>query len=349
MDRRGRGTFWNPVGRFETIAREKSDAQVEDAEPVARTRLHRDQSRTVISWNQSPDIPFDRSINPYRGCEHGCIYCFARPTHEFLGMSPGLDFETNIHVKLDAAALLAREMDVKSYVCAPLAIGTNTDAYQPVERRLQLMRKILKVLIDRRHPVGMVTKSALILRDVDLLAQLAELGLVHVNFSITTLDAGLASVMEPRASVPSARLHAIAKLKEAGIPCGVMVAPVIPGLTDEELESILESAHAAGADSATYILVRLPHGVKELFADWLTKRRPLRKDRVLHFIREMRGGNLTDSRFMSRGTGEGIHAELLRRRFVVARKRLGFGQPTPLRTDLFRSGAAAAQPGLFDS
>lgn len=347
MGQRGRGTFWNPVGRFESIDREKSEPQTEDQLPV-RTRLFRDQSRTVISWNQSPDIPFDRSINPYRGCEHGCIYCFARPTHEFLGMSPGLDFETNLHVKLDAAAVLARELDARSYAAQPLAIGTNTDAYQPVERRLQLMRKILRVLLERRHPVGIVTKSALILRDIDLLSDLAALGLVHVNLSVTTLNPELASLMEPRASVPNARLNAIAKLKAAGVPCGVMVAPVIPGLTDEEMESILEAAHGAGADSATYVLIRLPHGVKELFADWLAKRQPLRKDRVLHLIREMRGGNLYDSRFTTRGRGEGLHAELLRQRFIIARRRLGFGRPAPLRTDLFRSGAAAAQPGLFD-
>ncbi|CAN0095066.1 unnamed protein product, partial [Discosporangium mesarthrocarpum] len=317
--RKGRGALSNRAGRFERLASERIDdgwgqplppkpaepdplddgidpfdgtGIGDDMLPPLRTTVTTDTSRTVIARNDSPDIGFDRSINPYRGCEHGCVYCFARPSHAFLGLSAGLDFETKLFAKPDAAALLRRELAKPGYVPKTIAMGTNTDPYQPVEREMKITRQIIEVLAEHRHPVSIVTKSALVTRDIDILAPMAEQGLASVALSITTCDAKLARAMEPRASSPAKRLDAIRQLSRAGIPTGVMVAPVIPGLTDHELEAILIRAHDAGAERAGYILLRLPRELRDLFDEWLDVHVPDRKRRVLKRIREMRGGDL---------------------------------------------------------
>ena len=341
--RKGRGAIGNPSGRYEPQTRQLIDdgwAEGGWAEgwaegwtgqagrgagtaPALATEVGIDASRTVIARNASPDVPFDRSINPYRGCEHGCVYCFARPGHAYLGLSPGLDFETRIFAKPEAAKRLSAELAKPSYVPAVIAIGTNTDPYQPVEKRLGITRSILEVLWAARHPVAIVTKSNLVLRDLDILAPMAEAKLARVLVSVTTLDPSLARKMEPRAPRPGLRLETIRRLADSGVPTGTLAAPMIPGLNDDELEAILEAAARAGATSAGYILLRLPLEVKALFIEWLEAHFPDRKKRVLALLRACRRGKLYDPAFGTRMTGEGVTAQLLARRFELACKRLG--------------------------
>ena len=345
---RGRGAVSNASGRYERYARVLlhdgwDEPQGEDALPPLKTEIILDSTRTIITRNQSPDISFDRSINPYRGCEHGCIYCFARPTHAYLGMSPGADFESKLFVKPNAAELLAKELSWRGYVPNTIAIGTNTDPYQPVEKRLRIMRSILEVLRDFRHPVGIVTKSPLVLRDIDILGPMAEMGLVRVALSVTTLDRKLARAMEPRAGTPPRRLEAIRTLSEAGIPTAVMFAPVIPALNDGEMESVLAAAKEAGARSAGYILLRLPLEIKDLFREWLEANRPDSAKHVMSLIRQMRNGKDYDAQWFVRQRGTGPYARMIARRFHMAVKRLELNQDSrPLRTDLFRR---PARPG----
>ncbi len=315
--------------------------------PMLRSELLIDSSRTVISYNDSPDVPFDRSINPYRGCEHGCVYCFARPTHAYLGLSPGLDFESRIFHKPDAAAQLRNELSRPGYRCAPLAVGINTDAYQPAERRLGHTRAILEVLRDFRHPFSIITKSALIERDIDLLAPLAAENLAHVALSITTLDRTLARTLEPRAAAPQRRLETIRRLRAAGIAVTVLVAPLIPVLTDHELEAILTAVRAAGAVEAGYVLLRLPQEVGDLFQQWLRHHAPLKADHVMNRLRDCRGGNVYDSRFGHRMRGSGEFAELIRQRFHLTCKRLGFDAVTPLDCTRFQVPGRAVQLDLL--
>ena len=347
---KGRGAVSNATGRYEPETRIRTDdgwdvaARLEEDEeaPPLRTTIQSDTSRSVIAKNDSPDIPFTQSINPYRGCEHGCIYCFARPTHAYLGYSPGLDFETRLVAKFDAAKLLEEELRKPGYKCQVIAMGTNTDPYQPIERDHAITRGILEVLRDYNHPVGIVTKSANILRDIPILAAMAEKGLAHVFVSLTTLDPALARAMEPRASSPRLRLKAIEELNAAGIPCGVMTAPMIPGLNDAEMEKLLEAAWAAGARRAGYVLLRLPHEIKDLFAEWLWAHYPLKAEHVLSLVKGTRGGKLNDPNFGSRMRGEGRYAELIKQRFALATKRLGFNaepRGAGLRTDLFERPA----------
>jgi DNA repair photolyase len=285
-----------------------------------------DRARTVISRNDSPDVPFEQSVNPYRGCEHGCIYCYARPSHAFLGLSPGLDFETRLFAKPDVAQRLREELARPGYRCRPLALGTNTDPYQPLERRRRLTRAVIEVLAECSHPVSVLTKSALVERDLDLLAAMAADRLAAVYVSITTLYAGLARTMEPRAAAPLRRLELVRRVRAAGVPCGVLVAPVIPGLTDHELETILDAAAQAGAQTARYILIRLPGEVDELFRQWLSTHHPGRAGHVLNLVRQCRGGRSNDSRFGLRMRGQGPIADLLSQRFAVACGRLGLGR-----------------------
>ncbi len=339
---KGRGVVANPEGRFEAWRREAFDngwgslAELA-ADPPPATEVRADAARSVIARNRSPDVPFDRSINPYRGCEHGCVYCYARPIHNYLGLSSGLDFETRIFAKHRAPAVLREELARPGYRCRPIALGTATDAYQPVERRLEITRRILELLAACRHPVGIVTKSALVLRDLDLLVPMAAEGLASVTVSITTLDASLARRLEPRAAAPHRRLETLRLLAEAGVPCGVMVAPVVPALTDHEIERILEAAAAAGATGAGYVLLRLPHDVEELFDGWLATHYPERRRHVLGLLRQCRGGRLDDPAFGRRMRGEGPYADLLARRFELACRRLGLGRRAlPGRCDLFR-------------
>jgi DNA repair photolyase len=321
----GRGATANPDSRFARERREAFDDGWGEAEPLPPlpTRLDRDGSRTVLSFNRSPDVPFGLSVNPYRGCEHGCIYCYARPTHAYLGLSPGLDFETRLFYKPDAPAQLERELAAPGYRPQPLALGANTDPYQPVERRLGLTRALLSVLQGCRHPVAVTTKSALVLRDLDLLAPMAAAGLAGVLVSICTLDRGLARRLEPRAAAPGRRLETIRELARAGVPVGVLVAPLIPGLTDGDLEPILAEAAAAGATRAGSVLIRLPLEVAPLFEAWLAAHYPERAGRVLSLIRQCRGGRLNDPQFGSRMAGEGPVAGLLAQRFRLAAKRAG--------------------------
>jgi len=336
--RQGRGATTNRSGRFEPIAYEPTDDGWESlAELEAlRTEVQEVPARKIITRNDSPDISFDRSINPYRGCEHGCIYCFARPTHAFLGLSPGLDFETKLFAKTNAGEALERELADPKYRVRTMAIGTNTDSYQPIERRYRIMRRILEVLSETNHPVGIVTKSALVLRDLDILKPMAERGLVKVALSVTTLDRKLARAMEPRASTPGKRLETIARLNDAGIPTSVMVAPVLPGLTDMEMEKILERAAAAGAKQAGYVLLRLPLEIGDLFTEWLKANCPDRANRVLSLMRSTRGGKLYDAKWNERMVGDGPFAWMIGRRFEIAAARLGLNKrSTDLRTDLF--------------
>jgi DNA repair photolyase len=347
---KGRGAVISPDGRFDAWQREAADdGWWSEDEAAPATELIVDAAKSVITRNDSPDIPYDRSINPYRGCEHGCSYCFARPSHAYLGLSPGLDFETKIAYKADAAECLRRELAKPGYACRPVALGINTDAWQPVERRLRVTRGILEVLAATRHPVTIVTKSALILRDLDLLTDLARERLVHVAVSITTLDPALARTMEPRAPSPRRRLSVIAALAAAGIPTAVMVAPLIPALADHEMESILAEARAAGASSAGYILLRLPHEVKPLFRAWLETHWPGRADHVYSLMRQLHGGREYDSAFGSRQRGSGPLAEIIAQRFRSAVRRLGLDAPTPpLATTAFRPppGTPAATPQM---
>ncbi|MDQ0422701.1 DNA repair photolyase [Peteryoungia aggregata LMG 23059] len=338
--RRGRAAGINPAGRFETLERVAVDdgwQMLEDMPPF-KTEVQVEKPRTVITRNDSPDIPFDRSINPYRGCEHGCIYCFARPTHSYMGLSAGLDFEAKLFAKPDAPRLLERELSKPGYRVKPIAIGTNTDPYQPIEREWRIMRQILEILDKANHPVVIVTKSALILRDVDILKSMAERGLVKVGISVTTLDRKLARSMEPRASTPTKRLEAIKALSEAGIPVAVMMAPVIPALNDHEIERILDSGKAAGASEASYVLLRLPLEVSPLFRDWLLQNYPDRYRHVMSLVRSMRDGKDYDAEFGKRMKGAGPYAWQISRRFEMATKRLGLMRRSlHLREDLFVS------------
>ncbi len=350
--RRGRGAVSNSSGRFEKDARVAFDdgwGTLDEVPAPLATTVTLDATRAIITRNTSPDIGFDRSINPYRGCEHGCIYCFARPSHAWLGLSPGLDFESRILAKPDAARLLAQELGRRTYVCAPIAMGTNTDPYQPVERDLGITRAILETLSAWNHPVTIVTKSALVIRDIDILADMAKRGLARVALSVTTLDRALARRMEPRAATPQRRIETIGALAAAGVPAGVMAAPMIPGLNDHELEAILEAAAGAGAREAGWILLRMPLEIKELFREWLEEAVPDRAPRVIRLVRDTRGGRDYDPTFGTRMKGTGPIAGLLGRRFRLAARRLGLDRPrVVLRTDLFAPPPRAGdQLGLF--
>src|SRR5947207_11867803 len=326
--RRGRGAQSNASGRFEAEARVAFDDGwlSLDELPPFKTTVALDTSRKVIARNDSPDIGFDRSINPYRGCEHGCVYCFARPTHAYLGLSPGLDFETKLFVKPEAPELLERELSAPNYQPRTIAIGTNTDPYQPIDRRYQIMRRILEVLERAGHPVGIVTKSALVLRDIDILSRMAERNLAKVALSVTTLDAKLARTMEPRAATPSRRLETLRQLSAAGIPTAVLVAPIIPAINDSEIERILDAAAAAGVSGAGYVILRLPLEVRDLFREWLMANFPDRHRHVFKLIREMRGGKDYDSEFGKRMTGSGPIAWMIGRRFEAACEKLGLNK-----------------------
>ena len=344
--RRGRGATSNASGRFEPESREATDdgwGSLEALEAL-RTETHVERPRTIITRNESPDISFDRSINPYRGCEHGCVYCFARPTHAYMGLSPGLDFETKLFVKEGAAGLLRRELSAPGYQCKTIAIGTNTAPYQPIERQHRVMRSVLEVLAEANHPVGIVTKSALIQRDIDILSGMAAKGLAKVAISVTTLDPQLARRMEPRAAAPERRLETIEKLAEAGIPTAVMVAPVIPAINDPEIETILTRAHARGAREAGYIMLRLPSEVRDLFSEWLVEHYPAKARHVLSLVRGVRDGKLYDSTFGKRMSGTGPYAWMIGRRFEMAVEKIGFSRSRlRLRTDLFEPPAHAGQ------
>jgi DNA repair photolyase len=323
--RRGRGAALNTSGRFEPQSRESFDDgwdSLDDLPPL-QTQVQEERARTIITRNESPDLSFDRSINPYRGCEHGCVYCFARPSHAYMGLSPGLDFETRLFAKPNAAQLLERELSKPGYVPRPMAIGTNTDPYQPLERGYKLMREILEVLDNCSHPVAIVTKSALVGRDIDILSRMAERNLVKVALSVTTLDRKLCRTMEPRASAPHKRLSAIKALSEAGIPVSVMMAPIIPALNDSEIEAVLEAAADHGASEVAYVLLRLPLEVSELFRDWLLRERPHRYRHVMNLIRSMRGGKDYDAKWGERMRGRGPYAEQISRRVSLAAKRFG--------------------------
>ena len=328
----GRGAVTNPDVRFESQARtvfdDGWDTLSQDVGDLPRldTTLTRDSTRSAISWNTSPDIGFDRAVNPYRGCEHGCIYCYARPTHAYLGYSPGLDFETKLIFKPEVAELLEKELRKPGYVARTLALGSNTDPYQPVERTLKLTRSVLEVLDRFNHPVGIVTKSAGVLRDLDILSSMAKRNLARVYLSVTTLDNRLARVMEPRAATPARRLHAIAELTRAGVPTGVLVAPMIPALNDSEMEKIVEAAARAGATHAGYVLLRLPLELRQMFEEWLHTHFPERARHVLSLIRETRSGNLNDPRFHHRFSGQGVYADLLMRRFARVTRQFGLDE-----------------------
>ncbi|XWN34280.1 MAG: PA0069 family radical SAM protein [Devosia sp.] len=350
---RGRGATINPDARFEPYTREAVDdgwTVPEEARP--RTEVVEESAKTVITRNNSPDLGFDRSINAYRGCEHGCFYCFARPTHAYLGLSPGLDFETKLFAKPDAAALLRRELSAPSYRCRSIAIGTNTDPYQPIERSREITRSILNVLSETRHPVGIVTKSDMVVRDLDLLGPMARDGLAKVGLSVTTLDARLARLMEPRAPTPQKRLDAIEALVTAGVPVTVLVAPIIPTINDHEIEEIVAAVAKRGVSHANFVLLRLPHELKEIVRDWLAEHFPDRAQRVMSVMRAMRGGKDYDATFGKRQRGEGPFATLVAQRFGLAVKRhqLNIGS-VRLRTDLFtpptRAPAARRQLDLF--
>jgi len=357
---KGRGAASYVSGRFEKrIARgvddgwgsawDASDA-AGDAEPPPHpdTRVTEERARSIISRNQSPDVGFDQSVNPYRGCEHGCVYCFARPSHAYLDLSPGLDFETRLYAKTNAVERLRDELARPSYRCRPIALGINTDGYQPIERQRRITRGLLEVLAECHHPVSIVTKNALVLRDLDLLAPMAARGLASVTLSVTTLDNRLAARMEPRASAPHTRLKAIRGLAEAGVPVGVLVAPVIPMITDHELEAILDAARAAGAGSAGHVLLRLPHELKEIWREWLQLHYPERAAHVMSLVRQMRGGKDYDAQFGKRMRGEGPFADLIAARFARAWRRLGFERSPGLDvTQFVAPGKPSRQGDLF--
>lgn len=329
--RKGRGAVTNLQGRYEVDQREAVDdgwlPAPEGEEPtVLRTQVFEERAKTILTRNASPDIPFGISLNPYRGCEHGCIYCFARPTHSYLGLSPGLDFESRIYAKVNARELLERELSKKSYVPEPIALGVNTDAWQPVERDLRLTRGVIEVLSERNHAFAAITKSSLIERDLDLLAPMAARGQFMAAITITTLDAEIARTLEPRAATPSRRLRTIRTLSEAGIPVGISIAPVIPFVTEPDMERVLEACAEAGASNASYIVLRLPWEVAPLFKDWLAAHFPDRAERVMSRVRDMRGGKDYDSSFSTRMKGEGLWADLLKQRFKNAVRRLGLNQ-----------------------
>lgn len=334
---RGRGAQSNETGRFEPLKREMfADGWDPEPEEKFETREHIERAKSIITRNVSPDLHFDRSINPYRGCEHGCSYCFARPTHAYLGHSAGIDFERDIYVKVNAAELLRAELANPRYRAKPIAIGTNTDPYQPAERRHRLMRGILKVLLEARHPVMITTKSALIVRDLDLLTKLNKHGLVSVGISVTSMDHKLSRMMEPRASTPARRLEALKLLSEAGIPTAILASPMIPAINDHELERILDAGKAQGAATASMIVLRLPGEVRDIFREWMLRNTPDKVRHVMSLVRDMRGGKDNDPNFGSRFKGEGPYAVLMRQRFEKTRERLGLDAPMPpLRTDLF--------------
>ena len=331
---KGRGADYNPPNRYSPLT---SEIDAEFAATQADTQVSIETARSIISYNDSPDIPFDRSINPYRGCEHGCIYCFARPTHAYLDLSPGLDFETKLFAKTNAAQVLRDELGKRNYQCAPITIGANTDGYQPIEKQYRLTRQILEVLWEHRHPCHIITKSQLICEDLTLLKQMASENLVKVMISVTTLNDDLKRVLEPRAASGQARINTMAQLADAGIPVGVLASPMIPALNDNELETILTEAKQAGAESAGYILLRLPLEVAELFENWLRQHYPLRAEHVMNLIRQSRGGDNYDATFHQRMRGTGVFADLIVARFARAVSKLHLNKKTSeLRTDLFR-------------
>ncbi|MDP2640680.1 MAG: PA0069 family radical SAM protein [Betaproteobacteria bacterium] len=349
---KGRGTADNPRGRFERQVREAvDDGWVREGDEARgpRTEVTLTQARSIISRNDSPDIPFTQSINPYQGCEHGCVYCYARPSHAYLGLSPGLDFETKLFAKANAAELLRAALSRPDYRCEVISLGANTDPYQPIERKYKITRSILEVLSECDHPLGIVTKSALVERDIDLLAPMARKGLVHVFVSIGTLDHELMRRLEPRSSAPKRRLEVLHALSQAGVPCGVLVAPIIPFLNDRDMESVLERSAAQGAGMAGYQILRLPYELKDLFKDWLERHYPLKAARIMSQIRHMRGGRENDPRFGARMSGEGIFAELQENRFRLACERHGFSLygGDQLDTTRFKPPAAAGQLSLF--
>jgi DNA repair photolyase len=348
--RHGRGATLSPDNRYGSTAREALDdgwGILDEAPEPLQTTLTVDASRSVISYNRSPDVGFDRSINPYRGCEHGCVYCFARPTHAYLDLSPGLDFESRLFYKPEAPALLRKELGARGYQPAPMAVGINTDAYQPVERRLGLTRRVLEVLLETRHPFTIVTKSALIERDLDLLSEAARHGLTAVWMSFSTLRRELARRLEPRAAAPQRRLETLRRLAAAGVPVGVLAAPVIPALTDDELDGLLAEAREAGARFAGYALLRLPLELKDMFHDWLARHEPLKAQRVINRIRDSRGGKDYDARFGERMTGTGEYAAMIAQRFRLSAKRLGYGEGPALDCSRFVRPDASAQISLF--
>ncbi|VVE20354.1 DNA repair photolyase [Pandoraea aquatica] len=340
--RKGRGATANLESRFSTFRRESDETRHEsdsaqECEVKFVTQVALENARTIISRNTSADIPFDRSINPYRGCEHGCTYCFARPTHAYLGLSPGLDFETRLYAKHNAAERLDAELRKRGYQPALLALGANTDPYQPIEREYGITRSVLEVLERFGHPVGITTKSALVTRDIDILSRMAERGLARVFISVGTLDADIARKMEPRANTPSRRIDAIRKLTDAGIPTGVIVAPIVPALTDFDIERVLTTAAEAGATYAAYVMLRLPREVHDVFVEWLEANYPLRARHVMSLIEQVRDGKHNSSEFGTRMKGTGLHAELIRQRFHLAARKLGLNQARPpLRNDQFR-------------
>lgn len=341
---KGRAASSNMVSRFDPHTRESLDdgwGSLDEETPPLQTEVMLDASKSVINYIQSPDLPFDRTLNPYRGCEHGCIYCYARPTHAYLGMSPGLDFESRLLMKADAVALLKKELAHPKYQCKPIALGMNTDGYQPIEREYQLTRQIIQVLSESNHPFSLVTKSSLVERDIDLIAPMAAKRLASIYVSITTLDRQVARRLEPRAAAPERRFETLRRLSEAGIPTGVMVAPVIPVLTDCDMEQILEKAHEAGARKAGYVFLRLPHELSDLFQEWLQQYFPLKAQHVMSIVRQSRGGKDYQSEFGQRMRGEGIFADLLAHRFKLSCHKLGMsGEWTGFCTDLFSVPAA---------
>jgi DNA repair photolyase len=344
--RRGRGTLSNASGRYEPIARIAFDDgwQSLDDLPPFKTEVQADATRKIITRNESPDISFDRSINPYRGCEHGCVYCFARPTHAYLGLSPGLDFESKLFMKPDAPALLERELSARGYVPRTIAIGTNTEPYQPIERQHKIMRGILEVLERAGHPVGIVTKSALVMRDIDILSRMAKRNLAKVALSVTTLDPALARTMEPRAATPMRRLEALRQLSAAGVPASVMVAPIIPAINDMEIERILDAAALAGVKGAGYVLLRLPLEVRDLFREWLEANYPDRAAHVFKLIRDMRGGKDYDSAWGKRMKGTGPYAWMIGRRFEKACEKRGLNaEKVKLTTEHFQPPRKGAE------
>jgi DNA repair photolyase len=346
VTRKGRGAASNRSGRYEPDSREVFDDgwnTIDEPLPPLRTRIEVDTSRTVISYNQSPDVPFDRSINPYRGCEHGCVYCYARPTHAYLGLSPGLDFETRLFQKPDAAQQLAKELAASGYTAKAICLGANTDPYQPIERKLRITRQIIEVLHACDHPLRIITKGALIERDIDLLADMASRKLISVSISVTSLDSQLSRNLEPRATAPHRRLQIIRQLSEAGIPVRMLIAPVIPTLNDAELETLLEHGKQAGASGANYILLRLPLEIRDLFVEWLDNHYPLKAEHVMARIRDSRGGKDYDSNFEHRMTGTGIYAELIAKRFNLCATRLGLGSEPELDCSRFRPPELAGQ------
>ena len=344
---KGRGAVSNPAGRFERAPSvavhdgwDRADDEEDFPNPDPATTFLPDKTRSIIATNNSPDIPFEQSINPYKGCEHGCVYCYARPTHAFLDLSPGLDFETKIFYKTNPVERLLEALDDPGYECRTLALGTNTDPYQPGEKELKVTRRLLETLLDARHPVSIVTKGALILRDLDILGELARNGLVSVGISVTTLDNELKTKLEPRTASPSARLRVIRELKDAQVPVGVMMAPVIPFINDHEIEAVVDRSAKAGAQFVGYVMLRLPFEVKDLFVEWLEEHYPLKAEHVMSRVREMRGGKAYQARWGERMRGTGIYADLIAKRFEVARRKHGLdvSRRAELRTDLFRRG-----------